>query len=216
MPIIIFPYLVNRESSLSDVTDDECHDIEDFKRRVEQLHEVKSKNVNLPMSSFTLDEHGAVTAYKNNVPEIEHILAIAVRFRLFFGNDEPTNFGKISNIIRRRATDEWAKNYIDNIRLLYSEAMKATDTSAPLGINVDNRLMMSLWFNSEFFHSDSKKRDQLKDINECIGERGSLFHLYLAIRRCSVEIDRLYTVVHRFEKDHKFIYTPNHHFNRST
>jgi hypothetical protein len=214
MSITIFSYLVNRESSLTSVTADEFQTIEEFKKRVEQLHETKSKNRTLPMSSMSFNEEGTVVAYENNLPDTEYILAIAVRFRLFFGNNERTNFEKVINIVRRRATDEWAKNYIDHIRSCYLHAMKSNETSTPLGASIDNRLMISLWFNSEFFHSDSEKREKLDDINKNIGERGSLFHLYIAIRRCSVEIDRLYTVLHKFGRDHALIYTPNHHFSR--
>jgi hypothetical protein len=214
MSITIFPHLVRRETRLEMVTDDEFHAIENFKIRVEQLNDTKSKGRLVPISKTSVDEHGNVVAYENNLPDTEHILAIAVRFRLLFAQKEPTQFEKIVNIIRRRAVDEWAQNYIENIRYCYLEAMKSDGTSFKLGAIIENQQMISLWFNSEFFHSDLEKKKQLTDINAIIGEQGSLFHLYIAIRRCSADIIRMYVLLHRFQRDHAFIYTPNHHFRK--
>lgn len=214
MSITIFPYLVRRETPLEMVTDNEFQAIENFKIRVEQLYDTKSKGQLVLISKTYADEYGNVIAYENNLPDTEHILAIAVRFRLLFAQKEPTQFEKIINIIRRRATDEWAQNYIENIKSCYLEAMKSDDTSSKLGASIKNHQMISLWFNSEFFHSNPEKKKELTNINSVIGEQGSLFHLYIAIRRCSADIVRLYVLLHRFQREHAFIYTPNHHFRK--
>ena len=216
MSIIIFPYLVNRESKLESVTEEEFQFIDNFKRRVEQLHSTKQKDTMPPLSHTSYGEDGRVVLYENNVPDIDYVIAISTRYRLLFADKEPTRFEKIVNIVRRRATDEWAQNYIENIRLCYYESMGADNTSKNLGLAVENRKMISLWFNSEFFHTDSDKRKVLNDINEYIGEAGSLFHLYVAIRRCLVDVDRLYSVLHKFHREHSYIYTPNHHFRKQT
>lgn len=214
MSITIFPYLVNRESKLESVTEEEFQGIENFKHRVEQLHSTKKKDMMPPLSQ-TSYEDGRVVSYENNVPDIDYVIAISTRYRLLFAEKEPTRFEKIVNIVRRRATDEWAQNYIDNIRLCYLKSLEADDISNNLGLVVENRKMISLWFNSEFFHTDSDKRKILSNINESIGEAGSLFHLYVAIRRCLADVDRLYTVLHKFHREHSYIYTPNHHFRKA-
>ena len=216
MSIIILPYLVNRESKLELVTEEEFQAIDDFKRRVEQLHSTKKKDSIPPLSSTFYGEDGRVVSYENNVPDIDYIITISTRYRLLFAEKEPTRFEKIVNIVRRRATDEWAQNYIENIKLCYLATMDADDTSDNLGLAVENRKMISLWFNSEFFHTDSGKRKILNDINENIGEAGSIFHLYVAIRRCIVDVDRLYSVLNQFHREHSYIYTPNHHFRKKT
>lgn len=215
MSITIFPHLVRRQSELQHVTVAEFECIANFRRRVEQLHSTKMQWREIPIATMGYDSKGQLVSYENNVPEIDHILALAVRFRLLFAEKEPTRFEKIINILRRRAVDEWAQNYLESIRGSYLHAMKSDDASAHFGKRIDNRSMISLWFNSEFFHSEEDKRKVLLDINEIIGEKGSLFHLYIAIKRSCVDIDRLYAVLHKFEKSHPFVYTPNYHFRKS-
>lgn len=211
----IFPYLVYRETPLVSVTFEEFQVIENFKKRVEQLNETKSKDRDFPVSRTSFNDEGAVIAYENNLPDIDYILAVAARFRLLFAEKEPTRFEKVINIVLRRATDDWAKNYLSHIRACYLDTMKSNNSSAKLGMAIENRNMISHWFNSEFFHSDLNHEKKLVVINERIGKLGSLFHLYTAIRRCSTDIDRLYTVLYKFGRNHEMIYTPNHHFNKN-
>lgn len=214
--MIIFPYMVARQSTLSGVTKEEHKIILSFRKRVEELHLTKERDNRIPVSRTTYDELGAVASYDANVPDVDTILLLATRFRHFFAQKEKLHFETFINSVKRRATDQWASNYLDNIKLCYIAALHSDDTSAALGLAIPNSEVITLWFNSEFFHSDESKRERLDDVNERISVKGSLFQLYVGIRRCVCEIDRLYSVLYKFDEDHQYIYTPNHHFESSS
>jgi hypothetical protein len=117
--------------------------------------------------------------------------------------------------VRRRNQDKCACGYMDWLAEQYKHAMKATQVSADLGLAVPNRTIIDLWFNSEFFHSENSKREELIDIHAIIGEVPSLFQLYVAIAQCSSYVRMLYSVVHVLNVEHQFIYSPDHHFGRT-
>jgi hypothetical protein len=117
--------------------------------------------------------------------------------------------------VRRRAVDDWPCGYLDWLSGQYKSAMRAPQTSEQLGLPIENRKIIDLWFNSEFFHSDTSKKAELTDIHASIGEAPSLFQLYVAIAHCSSYVRMLYPVVHRLTQEHQFIYTPNHHFKQA-
>jgi hypothetical protein len=204
--------MISRQSSLVGTTDEELADVSLFRERVEKLREAQAKYQGIPVSQFARDPGSGEPVFAANTPELDSVINLAVRFRFFYADKEPTQFEKIATKIRRRASDEWAQNYIDRISDWYRTAMKACDTSSRLGHPTPNKRVISLWFNSEFFHSASDKRAELAAIHEAIGEEASLFQLYTAIAKCASFIQMLYVVVHRLEPGHEFIYTPNHHF----
>lgn len=208
----IFPYMISRESIVSGITEGELSSIRLFRERVEKLNLSQAKYQNLPISVTVLNNESGELRFKANTPDVDEIINIAVKFRFFYADKEPTQFEKILTQTRRRISDEWAANYIDRIAGFYKEAMKASDTSNTLGHPIANRKIINLWFNSEFFHTDPEKRVELESVNKIIGSEASLFQLYTAIVKCSSFIKMFYGVVHRLEIGNEFVYTPNHHF----
>ncbi|WP_151898844.1 hypothetical protein [Nitrosospira lacus] len=204
--------MIARKSIVSGITEDELASISLFRERVEKLAASQAKYQNIPICSTSLDAESGKLIFRANTPDVDDILNIAVKFRFFYADKEPTQFEKILTQTRRRISDEWARNYMDRIANLYKVAMKQNDTSNALGHPIENRKIISLWFNSEFFHSALEKRDELRTINEVIGPQASLFQLYTAIVKCSSFIKNLYAVVHKLEAGNEYVYTPNHHF----
>ena len=212
MSIAIFPHMIKRKSSVENMGVDDHRDIKLFKERVEKLDTSQRKYQNIPISTTEYGKDGRIVNFSANTPDVDDVINMAIKFRFFFADKEPTQFEKISNLIRNKVNDDVAKNYIDWLRTVYKNAMKSCDASKSLGHPVTNREIINLWFNSEFFHSDHSKRIKLESVNKNIGECGSLFQLYIAITKCSSHICAFYSVVHKLCRDHEYVYTPNHDF----
>lgn len=215
MPLPILAHMTRRQSPVVGMEPDEFSDIALFRDRVEKLANAQRKYQGIPSYSTAPGESPDEKMFEANTPDVEEVASLARNFRFFYADKEPTQFQKILTKVRRRTQDEWTRGYINWLSDQYKVAMKATQVSADLGHPVPNRKIIDLWFNSEFFHSEQSKRQELIDIHAAIGEVPSLFQLYLAIVRCSSFIRMLYSVVHALEAEHQFVYSPNHHFGQA-
>ncbi len=207
--------MIRRQTSVIDMTADEFADVALFRKRVEKLASAQQKYQNIPISRTARGSDPNQIIFDANTPDVEEVASLARNFRFFFADKEPTQFKKILTKVRRRTQDEWACGYMDWLDLHYKESMKATQVSEDLGHPVSNKRIIDLWFNSEFFHSESIKREQLDEIHAAIGESPSLFQLYVAISRCSSWVRMLYSVIHLLDADHPFIYSPNHPYSNA-
>lgn len=190
-------------------------DVKLFRERAEKLFASQAKyQGGVPVASFRESADSGVIDFKANTPDVDEVQNIAIKFRFFYADKEPTQFEKILSKTRRCVADEWACNYIDLIGDQYKEAMKDCDTSERFNCPITNRQIINLWFNSEFFHSNREKRIELNSIHDSIGEGASLFQLHVAMLRCSSIIRTFYYVVHALEEGCEFVYTPNHHFRK--
>ena len=204
--------MISRVTEIESLSIDEMNQVTLYKERAIDLSLAQQKYQTTPVSSFSRDNNNSVVSFQSNTPEIDHILILATKFRFFYADKEPTQFEKFSNLLRNKAKDEWARNYIDLVKIWYKESMNSTDTTENLGHPIKNREIINLWFNSKFFHSDSSKRKKLDDIHQTVGKGASLFQLYLSIVRCSTHIQYLYAVVHQLSAENMVLCTPNHHF----
>jgi len=212
MPPAIFPHMISRQSPVIGMESDEFSDVALFRERAEKLASAQRKYQGIPISRTARREHSDEIAFEANTPDIDEVGSLARNFRFFYGDKEPTQFQKILTKVRRRTQDEWACGYLNWLAEKYKEVMKAPQVSADLGHPVSNRRIIDLWLNSELFHSEKLKREELSNIHAAIGEVPSLFQLYIAIAHCSSYIHMLYSVVHILDAQHQFIYSPNHHF----
>jgi len=213
MSIIIFPYLVSRQSALLPLAEEEFEAILLFKEKALKLGHARNNQNQLPIAKFTIDKSSErVISFESNIPDIEKIENIALKFRFFFADKEPTHIYKILNLLSKKSTDQWAKNYIARVRLLHKTFLERADTSEKFGHPVKNDEIINLWFNSDIFHQDKVKREKLDEINNVLGQEASLFQLNTALRMCTNNIESIYRMIHKTDKDHQFIYTPSHHF----
>jgi hypothetical protein len=204
--------MISHVTDIEPLSSEQAQQILLFKERAVDLAESQRKYQNVPMSSYSRDPADRVTTLQANTPDIDHIATMAMKFRFFYADKEPTHFEKVAGLLRRKAKDEWAINYIDRIALCYKNSMKSTDTTGALGSPTTNREILNLWFNSKFFHSDAQKREKLESIHQVVGKEASLFQLYIAIIQCAIHIKSLYVVAHKTTDKNLIICTPSHHF----
>jgi len=215
MQLPVFEHMTRRQSPVIGMEAEEFSDIALFRDRVEKLANAQKKYQGIPISKTTQGENADEFTFEANTPDMEEVASLARNFRFFYADKEPTQFQKILTKVLRRTQAKWARGYLDWLAGQYKAAMKATQVSAALGHPVPNRKIIDLWFNSEFFHSEKPKKQELIDVHAAIGEVPSLFQLYVAIARCSSSVRALYSVVHMLDATHPFIYSPNHHFSQS-
>ena len=203
----ISPHMVSHVTNVITMTEAEMAQIELFKEKAEDLFLSQAKYQNIPISLY--DNNSGFSA---NTPDLDHVLNLALKFRFFFADKEPTQFEKLITIIRCKTNDKLTISYIDWLRLQYKFSMKNAEITSVFGSVVSNRYIIGLWFNSRFFHSDLVKRKELNHIHETVGEDVSLFQLYNAITSCSEHVRALYTIIHRLNNDF-VLCTPNHDFS---
>lgn len=204
--------MISHVTDIEPLSSEQAQQLLLFQEKAEDLAEAQRKYQNVPMSSYSMDPAARLSTFQANTPDIDHIATMAMKFRFFYANKEPTHFEKVAGLLRSKAKDEWAINYIDRIALLYKHAMKFTETTGALGSPTTNREILNLWFNSKFFHSDAQKREKLESIHQIVGKEASLFQLYIAITQCASHIESLYVVVHKATDKNLKICTPSHHF----
>lgn len=208
--------MVSHKTEINALSSEEIQQIELFKERALELDAILIKYQNTPISKHanSINPVERVSTFEANTPDIDHIANMAMKFRFFYADKEPTQFEKVIGLLRRKAKDEWAINYIDRISIWYKQSMAASDTTGQLGKPIPNREILNLWFNSKFFHSDLQKRAKLDQIHSLVGEYASFFQFYTAIVRCASHVDSLYLVVHQLTCNNFVICTPSHHFRR--
>ncbi|WP_180079448.1 hypothetical protein [Acinetobacter sp. YH12058] len=211
-------HLISRESEIDPLSEKELSQIYEFRRRIESYDKTMKRYHIMAISKHAISDDIEVrkATFEANTPDIDHIQNIALKFRFFYADKEPTKLESIINLLRRKAKDEWACNYLDLVRKQYNDLMNSCHISNQMGHSVSNRDIINLWFNSDFFHSDVDKRKKLSAINQSISEQASLFQLYVAITNVSVQLKSVYAITHKISSDMHIICTPNHHFKRKS
>lgn len=200
------PHMVSRKTSLvSSFSEKELRTIELFKKRVISLIEAREKYETIPICTYETDQNDVWKNFSAKIPDDDNLLQLFTRFRFFYLQKEPTEFGKVLNIIRKKVKDEWARNYLDWINLWYKIVMKQKRITGNLNHPTTNRDIIDYWFNSEYFHSDLNKTNKLKFINDKTGIIASKFQLFVAVVSCSQWIIYLFVTINITDNDHLYI-----------
>lgn len=168
------------------VTDDEHRRIEVFKRRVAQLAQVPIiKEGRAQISAKIRGEVGKGVTIGVTLPPETDLRALYMAFRFFYLQKEPANFLRIVNILRRHAKDHNTITYLDNLKKQWNGSfMKQIEITAG-GRTLTPSLLVDLWFNAHFFHSDENKESELNSLLEIIGQDFGLFLLTDAVYEAS-------------------------------
>lgn len=211
-------HLISRESELEPLSKEELFRIHEFRRRVESFENSMKRYYVGAIAKHAISDDPEVkkATFEANTPDLDHIQNLALKFRFFYAENEPTKLESVISLLRKRAKDEWASNYLDLVRKQYNGLMNRCGMSDSMGHPVSNREIINLWFNSNFFHSDVDKREELSVINQSISERVSLFQLYTAITGVSAQLNSVYAVAHKISPNTNTICTPDHHFRRKS
>ena len=216
MTIDIHEHLVRRKTTISPLNDEEHYSVETFKEKALLLRDAKSRQSFIPIAKSTLDANRNCIHFEANNPERADIELLAVRYRFFFAEKEPTHALKFLDLLYRKSEDAWAKNYIAHIRKRFNAFLNDSSIFNVTGHSYKNKDVIDLCFNSEIFHTDSGKRTKLNEMKAAAGDEAIKFQLNSSMRLFESEISLIFHMVHKTHHDHLFIYTPNYHYTPKT
>jgi len=109
--------------------------------------------------------------FESKLPQEEQISEFLMAFRFFFLQKEPTHFPKVLNLIGKHTNNPDARKAFKMFRTqwdnyLFGKALEIKFNDKP----VTSSLLIDLWFNAHYFHSDEKKEQELNSLKEMFSE----------------------------------------------
>lgn len=112
------------------------------------------------------------------VPPEELIAEFLMAFRFFYLEKEPTNFYKILVLLGKHAQEPAAREALKILKVQWTNSLFQTRLYLSLnGQPVTASLLLDLWFNAHYFHSDKQKGEKLSNLNEAFTESFSKYML---------------------------------------
>ena len=100
------------------------------------------------------------------LPAEEDLRSFYMAFRFFYLQQEPSNFLRVANIIQRRAALDVVNRHIEALKAQWHGAMERKGWSLAVnGHELTAGLLIDLWFNAHYFHSDEDKQARLRELN---------------------------------------------------
>ncbi len=177
-----------------------------FRKRAEEFFECKlftegPKKITLNLE-YTKEQGGSTTVV---LPE-EHLLKeFYMTFRFFYLEKEPANFNKVINIIKRAARNDTINKFMGHLNKQYTGALSREQVFrvgivGTKGKEITAKLLLDLWFNAHYFHSDEEKEKDLKLLNDILGTEFSRYLLANSVFEASRAIKRLYLSIKSMER----------------
>jgi len=141
--------------------------------------------------------------FESQMPPEEEITEFLVAFRFFYLQKEATHFPKILGLIgkhtndldARKALKLFGKQWKDN---LFGKALniKLND------ISITSSLLIDLWLNAHYFHSDDKKEQELKRLKDFFSENFAKYMLLDATFEASKIVFKVFDGLQKIVDDH--------------
>jgi len=152
------------------LSENERNKLDLFLRRFEQLERTrfysnpKLKNIQYKIKGEKADE-GFQTRDEIKVPDEETIKSFLLSFRVFYMENEHTNFYSICNLLYKKILDKKVRDTLITIRSNYAKALNTSFISFNfLGKSYLPKDIVDIWFNAEYFHTDIEKVEELDKI----------------------------------------------------
>jgi len=112
------------------------------------------------------------------LPPEEQIAEFLMAFRFFYLEKESTNFHKILSLLGKHAQNPEAREALKILKGQWTHSLFQTTLYLSLnGQPVTASLLLDLWFNAYYFHSDREKGEKLLNLNEAFTESFSKYML---------------------------------------
>jgi len=168
-----------------EVNEDQRNKLNLFLRRFEQLKRTRFfsdpelRNIQYEFKVEKVDEVFRDRS-QIKVPDEDTIKSFLLSFRVFYLENEKTNFYSICNLLYKKIADERVRSDLVTIRSSYTTALNRGSMNFNfLGKRYSPRDVVDLWFNAEYFHTDIGKVKELDTIKNSPAKE--LF-LYLLIK----------------------------------
>lgn len=178
------------------ISDDEWRCIEVFRRRAADFIEERSQLKLLKFGIHISREPDGNLAGSAPLPPERELKPYYLSFRFFYHKEEPSNFGKVANIVSKAINDPLIRDAIKRIKAQWKGSFTET-LSQFHGRKYSSEEIIDCWFNAHFFHSDSKKEQKLKELNLLLNHDLSRIALFMAIWDAGLAISNLFKVVEK-------------------
>lgn len=132
--------------------------------------------------------------FEATVPPEEQIAEFLMVFRFFYLEKEPTNFYKILALLGKHAQEPEAKEALKHLKAQWANSLFQTALYISLnGQPVTASLLLDLWFNAHYFHSNREKSEKLAQLNEAFTEAFSKYMLLESTYNATKTIFTLYS-----------------------
>lgn len=184
------------------LTEEELICIRQFLKKARELHSTHiisngESGISLNMAS----ELGKTVQFRVSLPSEEYLRSFYMAFRFFYLEKAKSNFLRVSNIIKRRTDSQLARQYIDRLKEMWSGALAARKMQMLVnGKQITPSILIDLWFNAHYFHSDDKKKEDLSNLSGILTIDVCRFMLADAVYEASKAVFLLANVLAKLEQ----------------
>lgn len=141
--------------------------------------------------------------FEATLPPEEQIAEFLMAFRFFYLQKEPTHFPAVLGIIGKHTSEPDAREALKVFRrqwenCLFGSAMYISLNGKP----ITSSLLLDLWFNSHYFHSDTEKEMELVELKKAFSENYAKYMLLDSAFEASKVVLKIFSGVRGMVDEH--------------
>ena len=131
--------------------------------------------------------------FESTLPPEEQIAEFLLAFRFFYLQKEATHFPKVIGVIGKHTENPDARKALKLFGKQWNDSLfgKALDIQLN-GTPITSSLLLNLWFNAHYFHSDEDKEQGLAKLKEGVSEGFAKFMLLDAVLNATKVIFKVF------------------------
>lgn len=120
--------------------------------------------------------------FEASLPPEEQIAEFLMAFRFFYLQDEQTHFLKILSILGKHAAQAEGRKFLKMMKVKWHQALFGNALQMKIGSKrMTASLVIDLWFNAHYFHSDEPKEAELEKLKKILTPDFAKFMLLNAL-----------------------------------
>lgn len=183
------------------LTENELTAIKIFLKRAKELSQTYIMSHESKISSNIIIEKGKQIKFSASLPDEEYLRSFYMAFRCLYLQKEKSNFIRIANIVKTRTDNESSKKYIDHLKDIWSGALERQERRVYIaGEEITPNMLIDLWFNAHYFHSDELKEQNLTKLKKILSCDVCRFMLASSVYDASKAVLDLANSLHAFDE----------------
>jgi hypothetical protein len=176
------------------LNEDEWQLLKQFCEKSERLLSTKYLSVDKTNYSASIKyQAGVGVSTRAELPPEEIISEYLMAFRFFYLEKEPTNFLRIVNLLSSKTNNKRVTSAYRSYRAKWKNYLFQKSIVFKVGEDeLTTSLLLDLWFNAHYFHSDRAKHKRLEVIKESYSDELAKYMLLDAVSQSSSLIIEIY------------------------
>ena len=179
-----------------------------------QLNAFKDKAERLISTKLASSEGGAIHGrisyqqakglwFEGTLPPEEQITELLMAFRFFYLQKEPTHLPKIINIIKKHTNQPEALELLKSYMKQWQNSLFANAMNISLNNKqITTSLLLDLWFNAHYFHTDEDKEKELKNLYDAFSKDFSKYMFLDSVYGATKIVYKLYNSMRGMLEEH--------------